>query len=101
MYGVQMQGRNDKPERKKKRLDGSVANWEKDILLSCLDALWADYMRDAEQLQLNVMMRSFSGLSPIDEFRLEAGAAPLCVQQVSDHFIFSRSWNLAISAAVL
>jgi hypothetical protein len=55
-------------------LEANAAAWEKQILVEALDGLWVDYSSDTENLQLNVMMRSFTGMTPIDEFRLEAGA---------------------------
>lgn len=45
---------------------------ERDVLLECLDDLWADYLQDLTVLQRATATRAFSNFDALDEFRLEA-----------------------------
>lgn len=49
--------------------------WERDIALSCIDALWSDFLQDITVLQAASQSRAFSMFDPVDEFRLETATA--------------------------
>lgn len=60
------------PDKNVLQAEAAIRTWERQVLLSCLDALWADFLQDIGTLQQASQSRAFSQLDPLDEFKLES-----------------------------
>ena len=70
--------------------------WERDAMLSCLDALWSDFLQDVTTLQRATQSRAFSQFDPVDEFKLELSV--VFARLLSD---FRRQAAVAVMGPVL
>jgi len=61
----------------------NVQVWEKEILVTTLDILWADFLADIAVLRHSAQLRVMTNFDPLNEFRVES--AQLFVKLMKDH----------------